>query len=77
MRFYKPMKLDKKVLNQEYANPTNYENRISLLNHANPPFDLWEWTASHYDLASAPNILEVGCGNGAFWKQAAKTLTPN
>lgn len=71
------MKLDRNVLNQEYASPSNYENRISILNHATPPFDLWKWTASHYDLASASTILEVGCGNGAFWQHAAQTLKAN
>jgi ubiquinone/menaquinone biosynthesis C-methylase UbiE len=63
------MELDKKLLKEvQYSNPQGYRNRLALLEFATEKFDLWQWTASHYNFSSVKDILEVGCGTGDFWR---------
>lgn len=63
------MKIDKDLLkNKQYKTAAGYCSRIGLLDFAVEKFNVWEWTAGHYDFAEASKILEVGCGTGDFWK---------
>lgn len=54
----------KENLRAQYAGMANYQHRKSDT--------LLEWYAAQYngtyDLRSADNILEIGCGDGSFWK---------
>jgi 2-polyprenyl-3-methyl-5-hydroxy-6-metoxy-1,4-benzoquinol methylase len=58
--------IDKEYLTKQYAGMSNYQNRKSDL--------LLEWYAlqytGKYDLKTLKEILELGCGDGTFWKYA-------
>lgn len=62
-------------LHLQYAGMTNYKNRKSD--------SLLEWYAAQYngdyDLHSVDYILEIGCGDGSFWKYIAngQPFTPH
>lgn len=62
------MRLEKTLLKeQQYKNAQGYRSRLALLEFAVKKFNLWQWTAQHYDFSHAKTVLEVGCGTGDFW----------
>ena len=63
--------------NKQYKDASGFENRMALLEFANPKFNLWEWTAQQYDFSTAREILEVGCGTGMFWNYGVDKLNAN
>lgn len=62
------MRLEKTLLkDKQYKNAQGYRSRLALLEFAVKKFNLWQWTAEHYDFSSVKTVLEVGCGTGDFW----------
>src|SRR5438876_483067 len=62
------MKLEKGLLkDQQYKDAKGYRSRLALLEYATKKFNLWQWTADHYDFSQTKKVLEVGCGTGDFW----------
>ncbi|HEV2614582.1 MAG TPA: class I SAM-dependent methyltransferase [Gammaproteobacteria bacterium] len=62
------MLLDKTLLRDEqYKDAKGYRSRLALLDYAVEKYNLWEWTAGHYDFSQVKTVLEVGCGTGDFW----------
>ena len=60
---------DSKVVESQYATSKKLEARINI--HAKysrnkQPFG--EWIVSHYHLAPADKVLELGCGTGSMWQ---------
>lgn len=67
---------DKEFLkDKQYKDAKNYGGRTGLWNYSEPKFNIWEWTAKHYDFSTAKNVLEVGCGTGVFWQSVASRLS--
>lgn len=63
------MRLEKKLLQEkQYKDAQGYRNRLALFEFAVKKFNLWQWTAEHYDFSNVKKILEVGSGTGDFWK---------
>ncbi len=53
-------------IKKQYAKPNNLETRISIHKYGN--INIWDWIWEHYHFNPEDKILEVGCGNGEFWK---------
>lgn len=55
----------------QYKTAANLDIRIKLHNMYSVNKKGWfSWLFSQIDFEKAENILEIGCGNGALWKQA-------
>lgn len=70
-----PLVNDSNLIKTQYANPEKLDIRIALhqkysLNQQ--PFG--DWILSHYQLKPGMRMLELGCGTGNMWHDAARWL---
>lgn len=70
-----PLVNDSNLIKTQYANPDKLDIRIALhqkysLNKE--PFG--DWILSHYQLKPGMKVLELGCGTGNMWHDAARWL---
>ena len=66
---------DKTVVKDQYATSARLETRIRIhekYSRNKQPFG--EWIVSHYDLKPGEKVLELGCGTGNMWHDAARWL---
>lgn len=57
-------------LKEQYQNSNNIIFRTSLHQmYSKNPVSWFEWIYSFYDLKEEDQVLELGCGNGTFWKE--------
>jgi ubiquinone/menaquinone biosynthesis C-methylase UbiE len=70
------MNLDKQLLkNHQYKNDKNLSTRKKFLSrYATNHQSVWNWVIQHYTFPIESKILEVGGGNGEFWKEAVNIL---
>lgn len=60
---------DKQVVNQQYANSSKLETRISIHEkYSRNKQAFGEWIVSHYHLQPGERVLELGCGTGSMWQ---------
>lgn len=60
---------DRRVVQDQYADSTRLERRISIhekYSRNKQPFG--EWIVSHYELQPGEKVLELGCGTGSMWR---------
>lgn len=70
-----PLVNDSSIVKTQYASAEKLDIRIALhqkysLNKQ--PFG--DWILSHYELKGGEKVLELGCGTGNMWREAAKWL---
>ena len=59
----------------QYATPDNLNARILLhAKYATSSVSWWEWLHSQIEWAGVHDVLDVGCGTGAFWSSIPRTL---
>lgn len=62
-------------LRTQYMNAANISSRITLHScYSVNPLGWFRWVMQQCLLQSGQNILEVGCGNGEFWKENLNRL---
>ena len=59
---------------QQYINDANLNKRISIHDYSTSDEGWFEWMFKRLDLVPDMKVLEIGCGNGAFWRSVAKYL---
>lgn len=68
------MHVNKQYLkDHQYQNADNLLARRAIFKFGTNPESLWNWFARQYSIPSKSKILEVGCGQGAFWQEAINT----
>ena len=54
----------------ESQNIVNLKHRTNIYDEYSEDGNVWkEWVFSHLDFTNVDNILELGCGDGSFWKK--------
>lgn len=62
---------------QQYRDVSNLDARVSLhARFSTNPVEWQRWLFEHMDLMPWNRILELGCGQGAFWQRNADRLPP-
>lgn len=61
----------------QYRTADNLLARRELFDFGTNPEPLWAWVAKQYTIQPESRILEVGCGSGDFWQEAAKIFPKN
>lgn len=51
--------------------------RQAIYNYSLRQDTVWGWSAKKYPVLNGSKLLEVGCGNGVFWKEALKIFPQN
>jgi 2-polyprenyl-3-methyl-5-hydroxy-6-metoxy-1,4-benzoquinol methylase len=63
---------------EQYAGMSNYQHRKDIQKYSDNG-SLFEWYATqysgNYNLAGFNEILEIGCGDGTFWKHVVNEQT--
>lgn len=63
-----------KYVIQQYKNDDNLNKRISIHDYSTSKEGWFAWMFQRLQLAPNMKVLEIGCGNGAFWKSVADRL---
>jgi SAM-dependent methyltransferase len=59
----------------QYATPDNLNARILLhAKYATSSIGWWEWLHGQIEWSGVHDVLDVGCGTGAFWSSLPQTL---
>jgi SAM-dependent methyltransferase len=59
----------------QYATPDNLNARILLHSkYATSSISWWEWLHGQVDWTGVRDVLDVGCGTGAFWSSLSHSL---
>jgi len=57
-----------KSMESQYKNSSNLNARIKIHDlYSTNPQDWHEWLFDQYQIPEGSSVLELGCGNGAFW----------
>ena len=59
---------------QQYIKDDNLKKRISIHDYSTADIGFYPWMFSKICLEPNMKILDIGCGNGAFWKKVASKL---
>ena len=59
---------------EQYQNDNNLKNRINIHEYSTAEVGFYPWMLEKLQLESGMRILELGCGNAAFWKAIAPKL---
>lgn len=62
-------------LNEQYQDSSNLNIRIKIHERFSTNKEDWhKWLFDHYDIKPESKILELGCGDGTFWKKNRERL---
>lgn len=65
------------LLSQQYHNANNLNARVTLHERfSTNPYGWFRWMFDQYDLPSNCQILELGCGQGDFWRSNLPRIPP-
>lgn len=59
---------------KQYENDHNLRSRISIHDYSTSPVGFYPWMFEKIALAPNMKVLDIGCGNGAFWRSTAALL---
>ncbi len=59
---------------EQYQNEENLNKRINIHEYSTAEVGFYPWMLEKLHLESGMRILEIGCGNAAFWKAVAPCL---
>lgn len=58
----------------QYKNDTNLQQRINIHDYSTATVGWYPWLFGKINLKPNMKILEVGCGNAAFWENVSDKL---
>lgn len=61
----------------QYDKEENLNARISMHDYSTSPLGFYPWMLKEISLAPNMKILDIGCGNAAFWRSIAPLLPEN
>ncbi len=59
---------------KQYENDRNLRSRISIHDYSTSPVGFYPWMFEKIALAPNMKVLDIGCGNAAFWRSIAALL---
>lgn len=62
---------EKEFVIQQYQTENNLEKRINIHEYSTADVGFYPWMLEKLHLRPGMRILEIGCGNAAFWKSTA------
>lgn len=74
MRYIIDLTKSREQVIQQYISDVNLNKRISIHDYSTSREEWFDWMRKRLDFAPHMNILEIGCGNAAFWKRVAGSL---
>lgn len=64
----------REYVTKQYENDRNLTSRISIHDYSTSPVGFYPWMFGKLSLAPNMKILDIGCGNAAFWRSIAALL---
>lgn len=62
------MRINQKIFNQQYKNPSNFaKRRILHEKFSTNKYDWYKWVFDHFNFSTKCKILELGSGLGTLW----------
>lgn len=58
----------------QYQNDDNFKKRIAIHDCSTSKIGFYPWMLENLEIRCNMKIMDLGCGNGAFWKNVAKKL---
>ena len=58
----------------QYKNTDNLNKRISIHDYSTAKTEWFHWLWQREEITGGMKILDIGCGNGMFWKRVAELL---
>ena len=68
---------DREEVISQYKNDDNLKKRISIHDYSTSDKEWFHWLFEREQITEGMKILEIGCGNGTFWKRVAALLPNN
>ena len=65
---------DREYVIRQYISDANLNKRISIHDYSTSDEGWYEWMFKRLELAPHMKVLEIGCGNAAFWRTVAGSL---
>lgn len=65
---------EKEFVIQQYQTENNLEKRINIHEYSTADVGFYPWMLEKLHLRPGMRILEIGCGNAAFWKSTAPLI---
>lgn len=67
---------EREYVTAQYLNDDNLKKRISIHDYSTAEVGFYSWMLQKIELSAGMKILDIGCGNAAFWQSVAGQL-PN
>lgn len=68
---------EKEFVIEQYQTEKNLEKRINIHEYSTAEMGFYPWMLEKLHLRPGMRILEIGCGNAAFWKSTASLIPEN
>ena len=68
---------DREEVITQYKNDDNLKKRISIHDYSTSDEEWFHWLFKREKIAAGMKIMDIGCGNGMFWKRIAALLPDN
>ena len=68
---------EREYVTAQYRTDDNLSKRISIHDYSTSPVGFYPWMLGKIALSSNMKILDIGCGNAAFWRSVAALLPEN
>lgn len=65
---------EREYVTAQYLNDDNLKKRISIHDYSTAKVGFYLWMFERIDLSAGMKVLDIGCGNAAFWKSIANYL---
>lgn len=68
---------EREYVDTQYSKDDNLKKRISIHDYSTSPIGFYPWMLERIELSPGMKIMDIGCGNAAFWKKVAGQLPDN
>lgn len=77
LRYIVEISRKKEAMIEQYRNDDNLNKRINIHDYSTAEIGFYPWMLEKLELQPGMKILEIGCGNAAFWKYVVAELPEN
>lgn len=68
---------EREYVDTQYINEDNLKKRISIHDYSTAKTGFYPWMLERLKLSDGMKIMDIGCGNAAFWKSISDRLPEN